>query len=124
MYPWKIEVVGAVIVRNKHYAGKDNQTGNGLGSLAEAVQDGKNKDYQKRSCGKNKVIPDEVVLGGYICPSHNRIEAKGGELTQGGGTWDRDDKKQPDEGFLVSGGRLNKSKCSGELPDVKADDAD
>jgi hypothetical protein len=43
---------------------------------------------------------------------------------QGGGAGDREDKKQPDKSFLVSGGRLDKGKSAGELPDVKADDTD
>ena len=124
MYPGKIEVVAAVIVRNEHYTGKDNQAGNCLSFAAEAIQVSKNQDYQKRACGKNKIVFDEVVFGRYLEPPHNSIEAKRGELMQGGGAGDREDKKQPDKSFLVSGGRFNKGQCSGELPDVKADDAD
>ena len=124
MYPGKIEVVAAVIVRNEHYTGKDNQACHGLSFAAEAIKDGKNQDYKQRACGKNEIVLYKIVFGRYLEPPNNSIEAERSELVQGGGAWDRKDKKQPDEGFLVSGGRCNKGQCSGELPDVKADNAD
>lgn len=124
MYPGKVERVTAVIVRNEHYTGKDNHACHGLSPAAEAIKDCQNKNYQERACSKNEIVLDKIVFGGYLGPAHNSIETKRCELVQGGGAWDREDKKQPDKSFLVTGGRFNKVECSGELPDVKADDAD
>ena len=46
LHPGEIEGITAVIIRNEHYASKDDKTGYGLCFAAYTVDEGKNQYYQ------------------------------------------------------------------------------